>query len=81
MGNCGSNPKTKEGPEPVPEPVTVNEEVKVEQQGKEITTDPNVGTKTEEAHNEDNKSLGSLLNEVIEKLIKLNILFSPSILG
>ncbi|GAU24131.1 hypothetical protein TSUD_83660 [Trifolium subterraneum] len=49
MGNCGSNPNTSEGPEPVP--VSVTEEVKVEQA-------------TEEALVEDNKTLNTLLNEV-----------------
>ncbi|KAJ1402297.1 EKN protein [Sesbania bispinosa] len=61
MGNCGSNPKTNEGPEPVQVPEPVTEEVKVEQ-GKE-----NVETKTEETPNEDNKSLGTLLNENVEE--------------
>jgi hypothetical protein len=49
MGNCGSNPKTNEGLEPVPVPV--NEEVKVEHA-------------TEQGSVEDNKTLSTLLNEV-----------------
>lgn len=60
MGNCGSNPKTNEGPEPVPE--IKNEEVKVEQVQE---SEANVEKKTEETPNEDNQSLSTLLNEVI----------------
>lgn len=48
MGNCGSNPKTNEGPESVPLPVP---EVKVEHA-------------VEETLSEENKSLNTLLNEV-----------------
>jgi len=65
MGNCGSNPKTNEGLEPVsvpesaPEPVT--EEVKV--------------GATEETPVEDNKSLNTLLNEVISISLKINLFF------
>lgn len=50
MGNCASNPKTNESNAPVPEPVA--EEVKVEE------------TKPEETADE--KSLGTLLNEVLQ---------------
>lgn len=62
MGNCGSAPKTNEGPEPVPEPVT--EVVKVELESTAV--DANVETKTaeKETPNEDNKSLSTLLNTV-----------------
>lgn len=54
MGNCGSNPKTDEGPEPVPLPasVPVTEEVKVDHAVVETPI-------------EDNKTLSTLLNEVI----------------
>ncbi|WJX46654.1 hypothetical protein P8452_33433 [Trifolium repens] len=51
MGNCGSNPKTNEGPESVPVPVS--EEVKAEHA-------------TEEGSVEDNKTLSTLLNENVE---------------
>ncbi|CAI8617850.1 unnamed protein product [Vicia faba] len=56
MGNCGSNPKTDEGPEPVPlpAPVPVTEEVKVEHAVKETPI-------------EDNKSLITLLKENVEE--------------
>ncbi|KAK2383610.1 hypothetical protein P8452_38707 [Trifolium repens] len=53
MGNCGSNPKTNEGLEPVPVPVPVTEEVKVEHA-------------TEQGSVEDNKTLSTLLNENVE---------------
>jgi len=63
MGNCGSNPKTSEGPEPVsmpePAPVPVTEEVKV--------------GAIEETPVEDNKSLNTLLNEVICFSLKINL--------
>lgn len=62
MGNCAGNPKTNEGDAPVPVP----EEVKVEQPE----------TKPEETPVEasDDKSLGTLLNEVFTYL--LNFFFS-----
>ena len=59
MGNCGSNPKTDEGPEPVPlpAPVPVTEEVKVDHA-------------VEETPIEDNKTLSTLLNENVEEAKK-----------
>lgn len=62
MGNCGSNPKTNEGPEAVPEPVI--EEVKVEQKE---SSEANVETKLKDQTPNDSeiKSLGTLLNEVL----------------
>jgi len=60
MGNCGSNPKTNEGPLDVPVPKPVTEEINVEQRETEAT----VETKTEETLNDENKSLKSLLDEV-----------------
>ncbi|KAK7363192.1 hypothetical protein VNO77_05323 [Canavalia gladiata] len=65
MGNCGSNPKTDEGPEPVEEPVA--EDVQVEQR----ESVPNPDTKTEETPKDsDNKCLGNLLNEKEEEAAK-----------
>lgn len=78
MGNCGSAPKTNEGPEPEPVPVPgpVTKVVKAEPESTAV--DANVETKTEEKEtpNEDNKSLITLLNTVRFFLskIKLNIL-------
>jgi len=57
MGNCAGNPRTDESDAPVPVPEPVTEEVKVEQPAEE--------TKAEEtAKSSDDKSLGTLLNEV-----------------
>ncbi|KAK7400266.1 hypothetical protein VNO78_11469 [Psophocarpus tetragonolobus] len=56
MGNCGSNPKTNEGPEvAVPEPVS-----EVEQKERETTVETNTDETTD-------KSLGTLLNEKVEE--------------
>ncbi|KAE9610696.1 hypothetical protein Lal_00021255 [Lupinus albus] len=66
MGNCGSNPKTDEGPVPIAEPVT--KEIKVEQKEEE-----KVETKTEEKETtlvSDDKSLDTLLNQNVEEAQK-----------
>ncbi|XP_047169002.1 uncharacterized protein LOC124837624 [Vigna umbellata] len=65
MGNCGSNPKTNEGPSDIPEPVT--EEVEVEHKESEA----NIETKTEETLTDaENKSLRNLLDEKVEEALK-----------
>ena len=61
MGNCGTKPKTKEGPEPVPEPVT-QQELKVEPQ--ENTP-----------KSSDDKSLRAFLIEVVAFSLKLHSSF------
>lgn len=63
MGNCGSNPKTNEGQEPasLPEPAPLP-----------VTGEVKVGA-TEETPVEDNKSLNTLLNEVISVSLKINL--------
>lgn len=70
MGNCASNPKTNEGEVPVPVPEPVTEEVKVEQ--RENKAEP----KTEETPlASDEKSLGTLLNEVSVSIYIYILLF------
>ncbi|CAK8578094.1 unnamed protein product [Lathyrus sativus] len=54
MGNCGSNPKTNEGPVPVPLPVSATKEVKAERAVEETLID-------------EIKSLKTLLNENVEE--------------
>ncbi|KAK7319374.1 hypothetical protein RJT34_04095 [Clitoria ternatea] len=61
MGNCGSNPKTNEGPETLPEPQPATEEVKVQHSNTDDTPDPS---------DSDNKSLASLLNKKVEEAHK-----------
>ncbi|KAK7368758.1 hypothetical protein VNO80_10788 [Phaseolus coccineus] len=66
MGNCGSNPKTDEGPLDMPEPVT--EDIKVQQKENE----PNIETNKEETLNDsDNKSLRNLLDEKVDEEPKI----------
>jgi len=62
MGNCAGNPKTDESDAPIPVPEPVTEEVKVEQPVEEKKAEE---TKAEEtAKASEDKSLGTLLNEV-----------------
>jgi hypothetical protein len=62
MGNCAGNPRTDESDAPVPVPEPVTEEVKVERPAEETKAE---ATKVEEtAKASDDKSLGTLLNEV-----------------
>ncbi|XP_027338081.1 uncharacterized protein LOC113852019 [Abrus precatorius] len=68
MGNCASNPKTNEDEVPVPEPMPVTEEVKVEQQENKAEDFPEA--KIEDSPlpvSSDDNSLATLLNENGEK--------------
>ncbi|KAL9329119.1 hypothetical protein ACSQ67_004122 [Phaseolus vulgaris] len=74
MGNCGSNPKTDEGPMDMPEPMT--REIKVEQKENELNTDTNKeetlnDNKEETLNDSDNKSLRNLLDEKVDEAPKI----------
>jgi len=75
MGNCGSNPKTDEGPLDIPKPVT--REVQLENKESEA----NVDTKTEETLTDaENKSLRTLLDEVSHFFFKFQSTFQFSLI-
>ncbi|MCH4805156.1 hypothetical protein MLE29_10770, partial [Pasteurella multocida] len=65
MGNCASEPKTKEDGS-APEPFIANEEVK-DEQPEEKKVEESSEANQEETPNDSDNSLGSLLNQNVEE--------------
>lgn len=80
MGNCASEPKTNEGPAPIEEKpeLLANEEKRVEQVETKVEEKNDEPKKEETPNTDDDKSLGTLLNEVWYMILELEWFFLVS---